>query len=174
VVFDTNATDLDPSPLFGRYAFEFMEVFTDHGLIFRSGPPDSGTGAGLTIDRQIQRFQVRGFPPSSQSEHVVTVFFPAGTFADDRPPTSLPFATATEAHYGFHVLIGALASRAVLTEYSASVVPEPGNLVVAGALFSLIGVGRRHRVSSRSRPSPGSSRSEARCLRPGSRGGRRS
>jgi hypothetical protein len=141
VVFDTQAIDRDPSPLFGRYTYEFMEVFTSRGLVFRSGPSDPGSVAGLSIDRQIQRFQFTGIVAGAQHFNDVAVRFPPDTFADDRPPTTLPFATATEAHYTFS-WVSPLA-RATLTSYSAAVVPEPTGWMLSACAMMAIATRRR-------------------------------
>ena len=56
VVFDAEGVDYDSSPLVGLYQYEFMEVFTNRGLVFRTGQSPPGSLNGLVIDRSRQEF----------------------------------------------------------------------------------------------------------------------
>jgi hypothetical protein len=73
--------------------------------------------------------------------------FPAGTFPDDRLPLTLPFEKATQSEFVFSYFFTPF-TREMLTDFSATIVPEPNAVVAAALLLVAARCGRRSRIHS--------------------------
>jgi hypothetical protein len=126
VVFDQAAFDYDPSPQNGHYEYLQMYVFTDRGTVSFKQPSSPGSVEGVTIYRSAgyDEFRFRGFI-GLHDDTAVYARFPAGTFPDDRLPLTLPFEQATSSEFVFSRIPGGAFTRETMTDFTATIVPEP-------------------------------------------------
>jgi hypothetical protein len=132
-----DSTDLDPSPLTGRYSAG-QAIATLPGTTISSPVSDGLVSIFLNMPAGTDSAD---YESSSGNVALVAGFdFPSGTLTSDALPLALPLGSATTAQWVWYPFRPGIVGR--ITSYSSIEVPEPGvGVTLAALMLSLMGGG---------------------------------